>query len=408
MTDRLYYNDPYLREFDATVRRIDREGARAEVVLDRTAFYPTSGGQPFDTGTLATFRVTNVRDDDDGAIVHEIEAGENGLPDGLSAGDVVHGAIDWPRRFDHMQQHTGQHVLSAAFDRAFGVRTTSFHMGAAAATIDLAREVTPREVSIAEDDANRIVWEDRPVSIRYASASEAAALPLRKESVRAGTLRLVAVAEYDLSACGGTHVGRTGEIGDILVGGVERFKGGSRVEFLCGARALARFRSLRDTTAASMRLLSVGADELASSIERLQADFKEQRRAAAALQADLAKYRAGELRQAAESIDRRSGGPLKFVGRAIDADAARLKALASAVVGDPSTVAVLVSCARPALAVIARSSDAAVDVNAVLAALHRQFGGRGGGRGEIAQGGGLDAAPETLIAAARALISAHQ
>ena len=155
-------------------------------MLDRTAFYPESGGQPFDTGTLASARVLDVQDDDAGVIHHVVDAP-------LAPGAVVHGRIDWPRRLDHMQQHTGQHILSAAFDHRFGVRTTSFHLGAESSTIDLAREVTPAEIAEAEREANRIVWEARPVTVRFVTEEEAARLPLRKEPVKTGLLRLVDV-----------------------------------------------------------------------------------------------------------------------------------------------------------------------------------------------------------------------
>src|SRR5262245_31683949 len=215
MTERLYYNDPYLREFDAVVRGVSRRGERLVVSLDRTAFYPTSGGQPFDTGTIGSYRVVDVLDENGGTIDHVLAgAGVRHVSDTsqsgaglvsdtcLTPGATVHGAIDWDRRFDHMQQHTGQHVLSAAFDKRFGVRTVSFHLGAQSSTIDLAREMTPAEIAAAEDDANRVVWDDRPVAIRYATAEEAAALPLRKESLRGGTLRLIEVERFDLSACG--------------------------------------------------------------------------------------------------------------------------------------------------------------------------------------------------------------
>src|SRR5262245_26896385 len=219
MTERLYYNEPYARQFDATVLEVSQRGDRLAVTLDRTAFYPTSGGQPFDTGQLGPFPVVDVVDDDNGVIEHLLDPGQTqvrpGSDPGLTSGMLVHGAIDWERRFDHMQQHTGQHVLSAAFDRLFGVRTLSFHLGAEVSTIDLARELTPIEIAAAEGQANRIVWEDRPVAIRYASAEEAAAMPLRKESLRGGTLRLIDVEHFDLSACGGTHVARTGAIGKI-------------------------------------------------------------------------------------------------------------------------------------------------------------------------------------------------
>ena len=201
MTERIYYNDPYARTFDARVVDVRNLNGRTAVTLDRTAFYPTSGGQPFDIGTLNNARVLEVLEDDDGEMLHVIEGT-------LSADEAVSGTIDWERRFDHMQQHTGQHVLSAAFDRLFKVRTESFHLGTESATIDLAREVNPVEIARAEKDANTVVWEDRPVAIRYADAVEAARLPLRKESAREGTLRLIDVEGYDISACGGTHVSR--------------------------------------------------------------------------------------------------------------------------------------------------------------------------------------------------------
>src|SRR5262252_1238457 len=202
VTDRLYYRDAYLQEFDASVVRVDARDGRTSVVLDRTAFYPTSGGQPCDAGVLTgdpervggvgrpfqgRLSVVDVVDDEHGDVVHVLE----GLADGLSVGQTVHGAIDWTRRFDHMQQHTGQHVLSAAIDRLFAARTVSFHLGADSSTIDLARERSAEEIAVAEAEANRVVWENRPVTIRYATAGEAAKLPLRKESQREGTLRLI-------------------------------------------------------------------------------------------------------------------------------------------------------------------------------------------------------------------------
>src|SRR4051812_7803185 len=173
MTDRLYYTDPYLRAFDATVTRVERRGEHVGVTLDRTAFYPTSGGQPFDTGRLGDLHVVDVIDEEDGGITHLAELrtensalGVHTEPGALNLkpGQLVACVVDWPRRFDHMQQHSGQHVLSAAFDKLFGVRTVSFHLGAAVSTIDLAREMTAAEIAAAETEANRVVWEDRPVS----------------------------------------------------------------------------------------------------------------------------------------------------------------------------------------------------------------------------------------------------
>ena len=250
MTERLYYTDPCLTEFDAQVLQIvEAPNGRPALVLDRTAFYPTSGGQPFDTGTIGAAAVSDVIDQDDGTILHVLS--EASVAAGLTPLSQAHGRIDWNRRFDHMQQHTGQHVLSAAFDRVLGVRTVSFHLGAESSTIDLAREVSAPEIERAEEEANRIVWANRSVTIRFADADEAARLPLRKESLREGVLRLIEVEDFDLSACGGTHVSRTGEIGIIAVGSTERFRGGSRIEFFCGGRALRSHRGLRDIVSAS-------------------------------------------------------------------------------------------------------------------------------------------------------------
>jgi alanyl-tRNA synthetase len=425
MTHRLYYTDPYLQAFDATVERVDRRGERLVVTLNRTAFYPSSGGQPFDTGALGPLRVVDVVDEDDGSIAHVVESGtaieHTGGPRAvdvaapadqarsgvaLEPGQVVHGAIDWARRFDHMQQHSGQHVLSAAFERLFHARTVSFHLGAAVSTIDLAREASPAEIAAAEADANRIVWDDRPVTIRFATAEEAARMPLRKEPARGGTLRLIDVHEFDLSACGGTHVARTGAIGVIAVAGWERFKGGQRIAFVCGGRALDAYRALRDTVTAGVRLLSVLPDELPASIERLQAEAKEHKRSMSALQGDLARYRAEELAASAETV--RLSAPddtqVRLVTRAVDADANGLKTLATAIVARPGFLVVLVSASSPALVVVARSSDSAVPAQQLLASLIARFGGRGGGRPELAQGGGLAASPEAILEAARGII----
>jgi alanyl-tRNA synthetase len=416
MTDRLYYTDPYLREFDATVQRVDSRDGRTLVTLDRTAFYPTSGGQPFDTGTLGPFRVVDVVDDDDGSIAHVVEQNpeprtanreprtENGEPrtSGAEPGRVLHARIDWPRRFDHMQQHTGQHVLSAAFERLFHNRTVSFHLGADVSTIDLAREASPDEIAAAEHDANRVVWEDRAVAIRFVSEEEAATLPLRKEPARSGTLRLIEVADFDLSACGGTHVSRTGGIGVIAVSRWDRFKGGQRLEFVCGGRALRAFHVLRDAAASSVRLLSVLPEELPAAIERLQADAKEQRRLMGAQQLELARYRADELAAESELI-----GGVHLVVRALDADANAIKAMASAIASRPGFVVALFSSSSPTLAVIARSNGLNVSAQRVLQALVAKFGGRGGGRPELAQGGGLVGTELDILSAARNELSAH-
>ena len=446
MTDRLYYTDPYLRAFDATIARVGRRDDRLAVTLDRTAFYPTSGGQPFDTGRLGPLCVVDVIDEDDGSITHVVEprtpnaepranpeprtpnAEPRANPEpgtlNLEPGQVVRCEINWARRFDHMQQHSGQHVLSAAFDKLFGVRTVSFHLGGTVSTIDLAREMTTAEIGGAEAEANRIVWDDRPVAIRFADAKEAASLPLRKEPARGGTLRLIDVDGFDLSACGGTHVARTGGIGVIAVSSWERFKGGQRLEFVCGGRALGGYRALRDAMAASVRLLSVLPAELPAAIARLQADATHQKRSVIGLQTDLERYRAEELAAGAEEVRLKppvgpaQGFPEAFewpdstntdrgcrlVARAVDADANGLKNLAAAIIARPGLLVVLVSASMPALVVVARSTDVPLSAQQLVTVLIAEFGGRGGGRSELAQAGGLLASPDAIFSAVRAAI----
>ena len=410
MTDRLYYRDAYLQEFDASVVRVDARDGRTSVVLDRTAFYPTSGGQPCDAGVLTgdpervggvgrpfqgRLSVVDVVDDEHGDVVHVLE----GLADGLSVGQTVHGAIDWTRRFDHMQQHTGQHVLSAAIDRLFAARTVSFHLGADSSTIDLSRELTRDDIVSAEAEANRIVWENRAVSIRFVSADDAARLPLRKESGREGTLRLIDVADFDLSACGGTHVARSGGIGVIAIGSTERFKGGQRVEFFCGARALTKFRAMRDALAGAVRIVSVPPTELPAAIEKLQSDARDRQRAVTSLQLELARFQAIELAASAEPL-----ALGRLVAAAVDADANGLKSLASAIVSTPGHIAVLVSTSMPALVVVARSQDVAFAANQVITALTSKFGGRGGGKPDLAQAGGLHAETSEVLSHARTVV----
>ncbi len=394
MTERLYYTDPYLAEFTANVLAIEiTPDGRQSAVLDRTAFYPTSGGQPYDTGTLGGARITEVVDREDGAILHVFE-GE------LPCGSIT-GRIDWPRRFEHMQQHTGQHVLSAAFDRVAQARTVSFHLGAASATIDLAKEVSREIIARAESEANRVVWDDRPVSIRFASAEEAAALPLRKEPARGGELRLIDVDGFDLSACGGTHVRRTGAIGMIAIAGWERFRGGTRVEFRCGGRVLDAYRHLRDSVGESTRLLSVLPGEVAPAVERLQSELRELKRENKALQGKLAAFEADALAAGAEA----AGGLALVVAQLEGWDAGSLKVIASHIVARPKHAAVLIGMPAPASIVAARSPDVSLDCAAIVRQLALRFGGKGGGRPELSQGGGLSGDGREIVDFARGLVS---
>jgi alanyl-tRNA synthetase len=392
MTQRLYYNDSYLREFDAEVIETLTHEGRPAVVLDRTAFYPTSGGQPFDIGTLGGIRVVEVIDRDDGRLLHVL--------DSTLASGRVEGQVEWSRRFDHMQQHTGQHVLSAAFARIANARTESFHLSADHATIDLARELSPGEIAKAEGEANRIVWEDRPIAIRFASAEEAASLGLRKESKRDGTLRLIDVDGFDLSACGGTHVARTGAIGIIVVAATERVRGGSRVTFLCGGRALADYRALRDAVAGSVKALSVLPAELPAAIERLQNEGKELRKQIREFQEKQAAHEADALSARAESV-----GPVRMVVATLPGwDAGGLKGIALRIAERVDHVAVLLGAPAPASLVVARGGDVPLDAGAVLRRLIERHGGKGGGRPELAQGGGVTSGAPDVVQSAREIL----
>jgi alanyl-tRNA synthetase len=398
VTDRIYYTDAYAREFDAQVVDVVPAGERSAAILDRTAFYPTSGGQPFDIGVLVTgdvsARVVDVVDRDDGVVLHVIE--------GAVVPAAVHGRIDWDRRFDHMQQHTGQHVLSAAFERVAGARTESFHLGSASSTIDLAREVSAADVAAAELEANQVVWSDRPVRVRFVDDAEARTLPLRKEPARKGLLRIVEIEDFDLSACGGTHVSRTGAIGNIAIAGSDRFRGGSRIEFRCGIRTMHGYRALREAAAGAARLLSTAVGDLPGAVERLQAEDKEGRSRLKTFQEKAAIAEAAALAQRA----RRSGAVSVVVESLSDWDANGIKAIAAAIAARPGHAAVLTTAAPPVSIVVARAADVPLDAAAIVKAVGERFGGRGGGRPEVAQGGGLNASAAEILSFALTLLSA--
>lgn len=401
-TERLYYTDCYLRDFEARVIAVEPEARGVRVTLDRSAFYPESGGQPRDAGTL------------DGAPVVDVAAQDDAVALVLAARparDVVHGAIDWARRFDHMQQHTGQHVLSAAFERAARSKTVSFHMGAEVSTIDLDTDrLTRRQIDEAEELANQVVFEDREVRILFRSAAEASAMDLRKPTERAGEVRLVEVADFDLSACGGTHVRRTGEIGLISVRKHERVKAQTRVEFVCGRRALVAAR--RDFFALSEagRLLSGGLDQVPALVQKQAGELRDAQRAREKLVTRLAAYRASELAQAATEKNGR-----RVILQVFPADELlEAKMIAHAVQRLPAAVALLAvgpppepsgNAGRATTLFFAQSAGGAADMGALLKRTMAEFQGKGGGTRDFAQGGGIEAAKlEAALAWAEGLL----
>lgn len=278
MTERLYWRDPYLQRFTASVVEIGEHNGQPAVILDRTAFYPTGGGQPHDLGTLNGIPVVEVIEREvDGAILHILARPLNARE--------VEGHIDWERRFDHMQQHTGQHILSQAFLRITGAQTVSFHMGQEAVTIDLDQTGLPFEaVEAAEELANRVVLENREVRTWFVEEEDIGGLALRRAPKVEGSIRIVEVADFDRSACGGTHVRRTGEVGPIKILKLERRSEVTRVSFLCGWRALRDYQRKHRLLNDIGSFLSAGEADLPDAIRALQRDLKEARKATAAMQ----------------------------------------------------------------------------------------------------------------------------
>src|SRR5213083_2864003 len=269
-TERLYYHDSRLLEFDARVIDVsERDDGAIAVTLDRTAFYPTGGGQPNDTGTLGEARVIDCIDVEDEGVLHVIQGP---VPD---VDDTVHGKVDWLRRLDHMQQHTGQHILSAAFVRLFAAPTHSFRVLEDECEIDLALDdPTDERIDQAVDLANQIIWECHPIQIRQVTTQEAASLPLRKEPARAGELRLIEIDEFDLTPCGGTHAKSTGEVGVIAVRSWERAKGLTRIQFMAGLRVLADYRKANRTGREVASLFSAGRDDSPALVSKIIEDNK--------------------------------------------------------------------------------------------------------------------------------------
>ena len=370
MTDRLYYTDAYLTTFDAAV--VARADAGRRIYLDRTAFYPTSGGQPFDTGRLGDVPVVDVIDEGD-RIAHVVES--------PVAGDRLSGAIDWARRFDHMQQHTGQHLLSAVIAERFGHATVGVHFGRESSTLDLD---TPgfghAEIVEAEARANVAVTEDRPVEVSFEEA--AAAAGLRKASDREGTLRIVTIRDLDRSACGGTHVRATGEIGALAIRKVERVKQHVRLGFLCGLRAVRRARDDADLLSALATSHSAAAEELPALLEAQRAEIKASGAARRELEDAVAGYRARELH--ASTPPDALGRHIAVVREAVGA-VERLRALAQAYTGLSGGVLIAV-VAEPPTTLFATAPDTGLDAGRILKPALDANGGRGGGTARMAQG----------------------
>jgi alanyl-tRNA synthetase len=396
-TERLYYSDSHLTEFDATVvASSEIAPGCAGVVLDRTAFYPTGGGQPHDTGTLGGARVVDCVEDEDDSVLHVVEGGA------FAVGARLTGRVDWGRRLEHIQQHTGQHILSQALVQLFDAPTRSFRMMESVCEIDVKLDdPSDEKIERAVDLANRIVWEDRAVRVLTVTPEEAAKLPLRKDSAREGELRVVEIENFDLSPCGGTHAARAGEVGVIVARSWERAKGLTRIEFAAGVRALADYRLANRAAREVGATFSVAREDAPAHAARLLEENKQLARRVRALEGVAAKVEAEELIKEAEAVA--SGA--RIVARVFDGrDAESLKLLASAVASHAGGVALLGSRqGGQARLVFARANDAAGDMNALMREACALVGGRGGGRAEMAQGGGqgVERLGEAIGAAAR-------
>ncbi|MGH9883606.1 MAG: alanyl-tRNA editing protein [Pyrinomonadaceae bacterium] len=381
-TERLYYIDSHLIEFEALVTdRSERVSGWTAVTLDRTAFYPTGGGQPSDTGTLDSVRVVECIDDDENGVWHVIQGRAPEI------GTRVKGRVDWSRRLDHMQQHTGQHILSQAFVTLFKAPTRSFRVLGQSCEIDVdISNPTSEMIERAVELANNVIWEDRPVTVRQVTPEQAAELPLRKDPARDAELRLIEIEGFDLTPCGGTHAYRTGEVGIVAVRCWERAKGLTRIEWVAGGRALADYRRANQSSRAIAALFSGSRDDAPALAEKMLEENKELQRQVRALE-DIA---AGVE---AEQVLANAGiGPdgTRIVAHVFaDRDADSLRRLAVALIARPQIIALLGSRDKEtARLVFARSPDAPGDMNALMREACATLDGRGGGKPDLAQGGG--------------------
>ncbi len=388
MTEHLYYHDSFLYEFEAEVVGVTAVDSRPAVILDRTAFYPTSGGQVFDTGWIIPaghaedkLRIAEVAEQEDGTILHFLEN-----PAQIESGSRIRGLIDADRRRDHMQQHSGQHVLSAAFVRVLNMPTVSFHMGAEFCSIDLeTKSLTAKQAETAEALANEIVTENRSVGIRFVSSAEAKELGLRKlPPTERDELRLIDIQDFDLTACGGTHVTLTGQIGCILLRKIEKVRQGWRVEFVCGKRAVGTARRDYATLAESAGLLSTHVWDVPEQVRKLQDESRALKKSAEHALAEIADLHAGRI--LAETTD--SGGRKIVIRVFPDRDLGFIKLLAQRLTRQSANVVALLSAGTdsPSL-VFAQSPGQPFDMGGLMKEALAKLGGRGGGSKDMAQGG---------------------
>ncbi|KGR75688.1 serine-tRNA(Ala) deacylase AlaX [Ureibacillus manganicus] len=377
MKDLLYYQDPMIKEFKAGILRSSvEEDGRPYVVLSNTAFYPTGGGQPHDTGFINNIRVLDVEKVDD-EIRHYLEEDNTGLQ-----GEIT-GVLDWERRFDHMQQHCGQHILSATFVELFDFATVSFHLGSELVTIDLNTEqVTEEQLALVEKRANEIILENRSIETKWVTKEELSQYPLRKDVTVDEDIRLVIIPDYDYNGCGGTHPTSTGQVSLLKIMGTEKMKKNTRVSFVCGNRVLKQLAMRKMVLTEVARNLSVPEEESAVALQKVMKDAKTIEKALGEAQDALLVYEARELVVNCEN----NVVAINFVNRTVQT----LQKLSRAiVVENPELVTLLVSENEDKLQfVAAKGSNNGVSMKDVSSKVLPLINGKGGGNDSLVQGGG--------------------
>ena len=384
MTERLYYDNAYLTEFDAVVTECAPCEGGFQVRLDRSAFYPTSGGQPYDTGTLNDANVLDVTVGEDGDVWHLTDAP-------LTVGEAVHGRIDWPRRFDHMQQHAADHMIASALWRLLGGVTIGLHISSDASTIDVSMpegvtRIGPEDIRRVEADVNARVQRDVPVRCWFPDPDELKALPLRKPPTVSEHVRIVAIGEDEMVACGGTHPATAGQLGLVKILGVAPARGKMRVSFVAGMRALRDYQTMYDCAHEAAALLSTATDNLAAHVAAMQEALK-----AANLELNRLRRENAlrELEAMVETAPRMPGGAA-VIAHMLTGDANLVRDAASHLIRRPGVVALLGADAGAgrSVFVFARSADVDIHMGRLLSDAARPLGGKGGGRPDFAQGGG--------------------
>ncbi len=395
MTERLYYDDSYLKEFDAEVVRAELRDGKSIVALNRSAFYPTSGGQPYDVGTLNGAQVTDVFVDADGEVWHELDAP-------LKVGEAVHGRIDWARRWDHMQQHGGEHMIAGAVYNLTGGMTIGLHLGAEVSSIDVqfadgATHMNAELIAQIEDYVNERIQMDAPIRCWFPDAQELASLPLRKAPTVKEHVRIVAMGDFEMVACGGTHPSSTGQIGLVKIVSAAPERGKLRLSFVCGMRAYRDYRRNYDYAWAAANLLSTRPEKLPELLESTLQHLKDAER-------ELNRLRRERLLESIPAMLERAE-PLPGGGRLVcelaDCDAAALKELASKLIEADGVVALLgAKNGAKCNFVFARSANVDLQMGRLLSEAAKPLGGKGGGRPDFAQGGG----PAEVLDAARTML----